>query len=97
MHSLTARPETVPYVPLMIAELERGEDETFVGIASGSLFAPADDLPVGIGTPEAVKEAGATPDAAAMETSRRHDASFWICGRNWSCCQGTRRASSRGC
>src|SRR5829696_369888 len=56
MHSLTARVEIVPYVPLMIAELERGEDETYRGITSGSLFAPAGDLPVDIGTPEAVSE-----------------------------------------
>lgn len=42
MHSLTARVEIVPYVPLLIAELERGEDDTYRGIASGSLFATAD-------------------------------------------------------
>lgn len=41
MHSLTSRVEIVPYVPLLIAELERGEDETYRGIASGSLFAAA--------------------------------------------------------
>jgi pimeloyl-ACP methyl ester carboxylesterase len=67
IHSLTARVEIVPYVPLMITELERGEDETFLGITSGSLFATTDDLPDGPGTPEAVREVGATPDAAAME------------------------------
>src|SRR3712207_7145424 len=32
IHGLTARVEIVPYVPLMIAELERGEDETYLGI-----------------------------------------------------------------
>jgi pimeloyl-ACP methyl ester carboxylesterase len=41
MHSLTGRVEIVPYIPLLISELERGEDGTYRGIASGSLFAPA--------------------------------------------------------
>jgi pimeloyl-ACP methyl ester carboxylesterase len=69
MHGLTARVETVPYVPLMIAELERGEDETYRGITSGSLFAPAN----GLATPEAVTETEATPDAAMgnLSTARR--------------------------
>ena len=67
MHSLTGRVEIVPYVPLLITELERGEDKIFRGIASGSLFATAEDLPDGPGTPEAIREVGATPDAAVME------------------------------
>ena len=74
MHNLTTRVETVPYVPLLIAELERGEDETYRGITSGSLIVTTDNLPDGIGTPEAVTEAAATPDAAAMSnlsTARR--------------------------
>ena len=41
MHGLTSRVEIVPYVPLLIDELERGEDTTYQGISSGSLFAPA--------------------------------------------------------
>lgn len=58
MQSLTSRVEIVPYVPLLIAELERGEAETYLGIASGSLIAPAGEVP------------GATPAApAASELS----------------------------
>jgi pimeloyl-ACP methyl ester carboxylesterase len=64
MQSLTAKIEAVPYVPQMITELERGEDKTFLGITSGSLFAPADDLGDTIGTPEAAGEA--TPATAAL-------------------------------
>ena len=45
MHSLTGRVEIVPYVPLLISELERGEDETYRGITSGSLLAAAPALP----------------------------------------------------
>ncbi|MCA9878450.1 MAG: alpha/beta hydrolase, partial [Thermomicrobiales bacterium] len=41
MQSLGNNIPAVPYVPLMIAELERGEANTFLGIASGSLPAPA--------------------------------------------------------
>ena len=37
MQSLTARVEIAPYLPLMISELERGEDQTYRGIVSGSL------------------------------------------------------------
>src|SRR5215213_4068184 len=66
MHSLTARVETVPYVPLMITELERGEDETYRGITSGSLFAPADNLPEANATPHTDGAVEATPDTAAL-------------------------------
>ncbi len=41
MHSLTSRVEIAPYVPLLIDELERGDAETYLGIAIGSLFAAA--------------------------------------------------------
>jgi pimeloyl-ACP methyl ester carboxylesterase len=58
MQSLTSRIEIAPFVPLLIAELERGEDETYRGIASGSLFATAG------ATPEA-DGAGATLATAA--------------------------------
>lgn len=65
MQTLGANIPAVPYVPLMIDELERGETETFLGIASGSLLAPPADVADAAGTPEAGGEAGATPDAAA--------------------------------
>jgi len=57
----------------MIAELERGEDDTYREITGGSLFAAADDVPDSIGTPEAVGKAEATPDAAmgSLSTARR--------------------------
>lgn len=42
IHSLTSRVEIVPYVPLLITELERGEDGTYRGIAGESLFATTD-------------------------------------------------------
>jgi pimeloyl-ACP methyl ester carboxylesterase len=74
MHSLTARVEIVPYVPLMIAELERGEDETYRGITGGSLFAAADNLPEANATPHTDGAVEATPDTAALgdlSTARR--------------------------
>lgn len=60
MQSITARVEIVPYLPLMISELERGEDTTYLGIVDGSMFAVAS------ATPEA-GGAGATPVTAAMD------------------------------
>jgi pimeloyl-ACP methyl ester carboxylesterase len=43
MQALSGQIEAVPYVPRMIAELERGEYDTIYGIASGALFVdPAD-------------------------------------------------------
>ena len=59
MQTLGATIPAVPYVPLMIAELERGETTTFLGIASGSLLAPDDGSEV-VGTPQA------TPDMVAV-------------------------------
>jgi hypothetical protein len=49
----------------MIAELERGGAETFLGIASGSLFATAAEHQDAVATPETGGEAEASPD---MET-----------------------------
>ncbi len=46
MQTLGGNIQAVPYVPAMIAELERGETATFEGIASGSLFAVLDASPV---------------------------------------------------
>lgn len=74
MHSLTGRVEIVPYVPLLIDELERGEDETYRGITSGSLFAPAEPLADASATPQADSAAEATPDTTALAdlSSARH-------------------------
>jgi pimeloyl-ACP methyl ester carboxylesterase len=66
MQTLGANIPAVPYVPRMIAELERGETETFFGIASGSLLAPSDDSSDVVGTPKVDVAAEATPDAAAI-------------------------------
>ena len=41
MQGLAQNVRAVPYVPLMIEELERGEDDTFIAIVSGTLFEPA--------------------------------------------------------
>lgn len=41
MQALSQQVDAVPYVPLMIAELERGEDAAFIGIASGAIPSPA--------------------------------------------------------
>ncbi len=43
MQGLTGRVEMAPYLPLMISELERGEDGTYRGIVSGSLALPIYD------------------------------------------------------
>jgi pimeloyl-ACP methyl ester carboxylesterase len=43
MQALSQNVAAVPYVPRMIEELERGEDDTFLGIVTGSLFAAEDD------------------------------------------------------
>ena len=66
MHSLTGRVEIVPYVPLLIAELERGEDETYRGITSGSLFATANNPTDANATPQTDGAAEATPDTTAL-------------------------------
>jgi pimeloyl-ACP methyl ester carboxylesterase len=66
MQTLGATIPAVPYVPRMIAELERGETETFFGIASGSLLAPADESSDVVGTPEVDDAAEAVLNAAAL-------------------------------
>jgi pimeloyl-ACP methyl ester carboxylesterase len=66
MQTLGANIPVVPYVPRMIAELERGEAETFLGIANGTLFAPvAESAAVG-GTPEP-DELAATPEVLDVD------------------------------
>ena len=67
MQSLTARVEIASYLPLMISELERGEDQTYRGIVSGSLAA-AIYVPAAVATPEAAGGA-ATPAAVAANLS----------------------------
>jgi pimeloyl-ACP methyl ester carboxylesterase len=44
MQGLTGQIAAVPYVPRMIAELERGEYDTIYGIATGALFADSGDV-----------------------------------------------------
>jgi pimeloyl-ACP methyl ester carboxylesterase len=97
MQSLGANIQAVPYVPLMIAELERGEADTFLGIASGSLFATMDDLPDALATPEAGDRAGATPATEAMGDLSPAGGSFWTCRRDSRRCRSTRRANSCSC
>ena len=65
MQTLGANIPVVPYVPRMIAELERGEAETYLGIANGSLLAPAEDAAEAAGTPEAT--AAATPEEMTLD------------------------------
>ena len=71
MQSLASRVEAVPYVPLMIAELERGRADVFLGIVSGSLFAAGSDETANAGTEEelaadaAVASSAATPPVPA--------------------------------
>lgn len=60
MQTLGGNIQAVPYVPAMIAELERGETAIFEGIASGSLFA----MPDAEASPEA-DEATPTEDPIA--------------------------------
>jgi pimeloyl-ACP methyl ester carboxylesterase len=67
MQSLTARVEIAPYIPLMISELERGEDQTYRGIVSGSLAAPT-YVPAVVATLETAGGA-ATPAAVAANLS----------------------------
>jgi len=67
MQSLTARVEIAPYLPLMISELERGEDQTYRGIVSGSLAAPT-YVPAVVATLETAGGA-ATPAAVAANLS----------------------------
>ena len=67
MQSLTARVEIAPYLPLMISELERGEDQTYRGIVSGSLAAPT-YVPAAVAPPETAGGA-ATPAAVAANLS----------------------------
>lgn len=74
MQTLGANIPAIPYVPRMIAELERGEAETYLAIASGSRFAPAAEASEVAGTPEAGDEAAATadvPDLDAFAPARR--------------------------
>ena len=67
MQSLTARVEIAPYLPLMISELERREDQTYRGIVSGSLAAPT-YVPAVVATLETAGGA-ATPAAVAANLS----------------------------
>jgi pimeloyl-ACP methyl ester carboxylesterase len=67
MQSLTARVEIAPYLPLMISELERGEDQTYRGIVSGSLTL-ASYVPAAVATPKTAGGA-ATPAALTAELS----------------------------
>jgi pimeloyl-ACP methyl ester carboxylesterase len=97
MQSLGANIPAVPYVPLMIAELERGEDGTFLGIASGSLFAPADDHPDTIATAEDGGEAESTPTWRPGATSRPPGVSCSRCRRLSSRGQNTKHAGSCSC
>jgi len=66
MQTLGGNIQAVPYVPAMIAELERGETATFEGIASGSLF----DVPDAEASPEA-DEATPTEDPIASFSPSR--------------------------
>lgn len=53
MQTLGANIPVVPYVPLMISELEQGDATTYLGITSGSLFAaPEDAGGAAVATPE---------------------------------------------
>ena len=54
MQVIGANIPSAPYVPRMIAELERGEAETYLGIVSGSLFAADAAGDDGAATPESV-------------------------------------------
>lgn len=67
MHSLTGRVEIVPYVPLLLSELERGDDTTYRGIMSGTLFMPA-PVPAEPGaTPQPAGESGVSPDIETLQ------------------------------
>ncbi|TXG83413.1 MAG: hypothetical protein E6R14_06065, partial [Thermomicrobiales bacterium] len=66
MQTLGGNIQAVPYVPAMIAELERGETAIFEGIASGSLFA----MPDAEASPEA-DEATPTEDPIASLSPAR--------------------------
>ncbi len=66
MHSITPRVEIVPYIPLLIAELEHGTDETYRGIIGGSLF-PAADNPLDVhATPQPEDAVAAPPGQSAL-------------------------------
>jgi pimeloyl-ACP methyl ester carboxylesterase len=67
MHSLTSRVEIVPYVPLLIAELERGEDATYLGITGGSLFAPPNNPADASATPQMDAAPEAAPDTLELD------------------------------
>jgi pimeloyl-ACP methyl ester carboxylesterase len=71
MQGLSQLVQAVPYVPLMIDELERGEDATFLGIVSGSLFAEAvpDEALTDAEVAEAVAEAEDVMATLAPETA----------------------------
>jgi pimeloyl-ACP methyl ester carboxylesterase len=79
MQGLSHNVQAVPYVPLMIDELERGEDDTFLGIVSGSLFAeaPPEAAPTDAELADAVAEADdaaatlAPESAATLSPARR--------------------------
>jgi hypothetical protein len=79
MQGLSQLVPAVPYVPLMIAELERGEDDTFLGIVSGSLFTEAvpDEVPPDGGAAEEAAEtegvvASPVREAAGNLSPARH-------------------------
>lgn len=54
MQTIGANIPAAPYVPRMIAELERGEAETYLGIVSGSLFVADEADDDGAATPESM-------------------------------------------
>lgn len=62
MQAINGMVQIAPYIPRMIAELEQGQADTYMGIVSGELPAPPGDMPTG--TPET-----ATPvaDDAAVD------------------------------
>lgn len=66
MQSLTGQIAAAPYVPMMIAELERGEYETLFGIATGALFADAGDAEPAEDSETLNESLDAAPVAAAL-------------------------------
>lgn len=67
MQGINGMVRIAPYIPSMIAELEQGETDTFLGIVTGSLFAEAAADTSDAATPEADVVAAEDEAATAAE------------------------------
>jgi pimeloyl-ACP methyl ester carboxylesterase len=75
MQQLATNIRAVPYVPLMIDDLERGQADVYLGLISGSLFeaAPVTEAPTGADVNEALADAAVA--AQAIDPTTAIDAS----------------------